>query len=135
MKKALKKEVLIGLICFVIGTLLASGIAVYATISASGINYTKQGTNIQNVSQALNDLYTKTKYNSGTTTIANNSLSIPVESNCNRIYLYVQKPNNSGYAIQLLFPGVSGADTFWNSGYFYTDSGEIRWSNWYSTNV
>ena len=56
MKKIFKKEVIIA---FVIGVILASSIAVYATINASDIDYTRTGTNITKVSEALNDLYDK----------------------------------------------------------------------------
>ena len=47
------------IIAFIIGVLLTSGIA-YAAVSAREINYTREGTNIQNVEEALNELYSNT---------------------------------------------------------------------------
>jgi len=50
-------KVIIG---FLIGVILASGITVYATsYLAKDISYTKEGTNIKSVEDALNDLYKK----------------------------------------------------------------------------
>ena len=59
MKKILKEKKVI-IIAFLIGVILASTIAVYAVTSATDITYTRTGTTITNVSEALNDLYQKT---------------------------------------------------------------------------
>lgn len=64
-------KLVIGLI---IGAILASGITVYATTTylANQVIYTREGTDIKNVEEALNDLYGKkittkgTEWNSGT---------------------------------------------------------------------
>lgn len=49
---------------FLIGVILASSITVYAyNYFANDIGYTRSGTEITNVSQALNDLYTKANSN------------------------------------------------------------------------
>ena len=50
------------IIAFMIGVILASSIAVYAaTYYAKDISYTRQGTEVSNVQEALNDLYTNKK--------------------------------------------------------------------------
>ena len=70
MKKIMKKEVIIS---FIIGVILASSIAVYASINASEVDYK----NNQKVSDALDDLYNKVstyKNLSTTTTVSPNSL-------------------------------------------------------------
>ena len=52
------------IIAFVIGIILASSVAVYATVTASGVTYTTaKNENIKNVGEALNDLYAKTNNN------------------------------------------------------------------------
>lgn len=69
MKKLLKKEVIIA---FIVGIILASGI-VYAATSANQVTYiTSKNENVQNVEQALNDLY---KLNS------NKNLSVEIINN------------------------------------------------------
>ena len=70
MKKILKKEVIIS---FIIGVILASSIAVYATMNASEVDY-KNG---QKVSQALDDLYSKIP--SGSLDITSNGNNINVK--------------------------------------------------------
>lgn len=57
------------IIAFILGAILASGVTVYAVINAGSINYTKEGTQIQNVEQALNDLYEKNKTKNTTRTL------------------------------------------------------------------
>ena len=47
------------LIGIIIGLVIASTIAVYATINASQIEYIKQGTDIDDVKDAIDDLYNK----------------------------------------------------------------------------
>lgn len=47
------------IIGFIVGVVFASSIAVYAVVNASDINYTRTGTNITSVEDALNDLYAK----------------------------------------------------------------------------
>ena len=57
MKKILKKEVIIA---FIIGIILASSVAVYAAVSASQVTYTtEKSEKINNVAEALNDLYNR----------------------------------------------------------------------------
>lgn len=56
--KSFKENVRI-IIGFIIGVVLASSIAVYAAVNASDVSYTRAGTNIKSVEQALNDLYSK----------------------------------------------------------------------------
>ena len=59
--KILKNNIKL-IIGFFIGLILAGGV-VYAAVSASEIGYTRTGSNVKNVSEALNELYTK--YNNG----------------------------------------------------------------------
>lgn len=56
--KFLKKNIRL-FIGIIIGMLITGGV-VYAVTSASDIGYTRTGTNITNVQEALNDLYSKT---------------------------------------------------------------------------
>lgn len=57
LKKIMKKDIIVA---FIIGLIVASSITVYATnIIANQIAYTREGTQINNVEQALNDLYNK----------------------------------------------------------------------------
>ena len=61
-------------ISFIIGVLLASGITVYATsYLAKDISYSRDGTEINNVQDALNDLYAKSKTNFNYDTIYYNA--------------------------------------------------------------
>lgn len=60
-------KVIIG---FIVGLILASSITVYAySYFSSDIVYTREGTEIENVSQALNDLYEKANANATYTVI------------------------------------------------------------------
>ena len=59
--KILKNNIKL-IIGFFIGLILAGGV-VYAAVSASEIGYTRTGSSVKNVSEALNELYTK--YNNG----------------------------------------------------------------------
>lgn len=48
------------IIAFLLGAMLTGGVA-YAVISAQDVTYTKEGTEIKNVGEALNDLYNKSE--------------------------------------------------------------------------
>ena len=66
MKRLINKEnigiTLIALVvAFIVGAVLASGI-VYAAVSAHEVSYTRTGTSIKNVEEALNDLYSNTTH-------------------------------------------------------------------------
>ena len=57
------------IIAFLLGTILTGGI-VYAAVSASEISYTtNKNANIKYVSEALNDLYTRTNTSAGKTKV------------------------------------------------------------------
>ena len=60
------------IIGFILGVLLTSSI-VYAAVSANQISYTKQGVNANNVSEALNDLYSKISNEEKTITLNGNN--------------------------------------------------------------
>ena len=88
------------IISFIIGVILASSIAVYASISASEVDY-KNG---QKVSQALDDLYSKVP--SGTKTITTKESNIDVSK-----YQYADTTG-----LYTLSEVQSGKGTSWDTG-------------------
>ena len=82
------------IIAFIIGAILTGGI-VYATVNASGVNYsTEKNAEIENVEQALNDLYNKTnstnvkKYKKDTFTFSGSKVSVTVGFQPSEIFVY-----------------------------------------------
>ena len=62
------------IISFIIGVIIASSITVYAySYFASDIGYAREGTNIKNVAEALNDLYGKNTSNIFVATLGGNT--------------------------------------------------------------
>ena len=108
MKKVLKKEVVIA---FIIGILLATGIMVYAdNYLATQINYTRNNNTIT-VSSALDELYTKTKYNHGTGQVKQNGT---IEIN-----LGFEEPTE-------IWIHLDRGTEMWSVRYYLTSGGEYR---------
>ena len=90
------------IIAFMIGVILASSITVYAaTYYAKDISYTRQGTEVSNVQEALNDLYTnqkklenkKTILKLGTLTLSSSDTDFPISATSIPNYQNLTKDN------------------------------------------
>lgn len=102
------------IIAFIIGVILASGITVYATsYFAKDISYTRQGTEVSNVQEALNDLYSMKKSLTINETpfysITGTGESYTVPRDC-LLYIYAHW-NSSGYAAYVYINGDEDSDT------------------------
>ena len=88
-------KVIIG---FIIGVVLASSITVYAyNYLAKDISYIREGTNIKNVAEALNDLYNKSNsyFASGLGNFDNNGsmLISELEFRPQIVFVYTERTN------------------------------------------
>ena len=110
------------LIAFITGLILASGI-VYAATSANQVNYTRAGTNITNIGEALNDLYGKVPSGSqeitanGTYNIANKA-SVNVNVSVPSGYYQLDSLTNAASASDI----ITGKKAYSSTGEILTGS-------------
>lgn len=108
------------IIGIIIGMLFAGGVA-YAVTSASDISYTRQGTNINNVADALNDLYNKKsdeKYIWKTWLEILNDRAIQIQPSSIDTDNMIAESTNTAYSIKA--KAFNGA--YLTGGYSYTEA-------------
>lgn len=107
------KSNLKAIIAFIIGVILSGGI-VYAAVSAGEVSYTREGTNIKTVADALNNLYNESTKN----------LSVEIINNSyTNDYITATTTKNYDYII------ITGCKWYWSKGYIcsnFTVTGEYE---------